>query len=392
MTHLTKDSHLPAGLRRCWLALAGLDAGMLGLALAGLSRLWGVPRGAGWALGVGAALLYQLWFVRRRLGDNHRQGETTILSTFGPGNLLTLFRSLLLSLMIGFLFVPQPVGWLAWAPAVLYTLADVSDYFDGYLARLSRHATLLGEALDLEYDSLGLLAGVTLAITYGHLSPWFLPFGLARYAFVAGMWVLNRSGHATRPLPESISRRPIAGLTMGFTSAMLWPIMTPEVGNLAGCLFAVPFAASFSRDWLVVSGAVNPQSSGYQALRRGAKDICLRWLPIVLRLTAAVALVPSTVGWIESSAAGSPWSISARAVLAITQAVTGVLLIIGAAGRTAALVCLFPLGLASLGVGLSPVRAAALISVLGILILGTGAASVWRPEDRIFRTRAGEPG
>ncbi len=391
MTHLANGFHLSAALRRRWIALAGVDAAVLGLALAGLSSLWGASRASGWALGVAAALLVQLWFVRRRLADNHRRGETAILSTFGLGSLLTLFRSLLLSLMIGFLFVPQPAGWLAWAPAVLYTLADVSDYFDGYLARLSRHVTVLGEALDLEYDSLGLLAGVTLAIEYGHLSPWFLPIGLARYAFVAGLWAMKRSERATHPLPDSSSRRPIAGLTMGFVSAVLWPIMTPAVGNLAGSLFAVPFAASFARDWLVVSSVVDPQAPRYQSLRRGAKDVCLRWLPIGLRLMAAAALVPSTLGWIEPASAGSPWSTSVRLVFAITQAVTGVLLVTGAAGRTAALVCLFPLGLASIGLGLSPIRAAALIAVMGILILGTGAASIWQPEDRIFRKRAGEP-
>ncbi len=392
MTHLTTASPLPAGLRRRWFALAGLDAGVVALGLAGLSEPWTPPVAARWALGVAAALLYQLCFIHRRLTDNHRQGESTILSTLGPGNLLTLFRGLLLSLMIGFLFVPKPVGWLAWAPAVLYTLADVSDYFDGYLARISHHATMLGEALDLEYDALGLLAGVGLAIHFGHLSPWFLPFGLARYAFVGGEWILNRAGRPTCPLPESVSRRLIAGLTMGYMSAMLWPIMTPVLGNLAGSLFAVPFAASFGRDWLVVSGVVDPHSLGYQALRRGAKEVSLRWLPIGLRLTAAVALVPNTIGWIEPSATGLPWSVTARMVFAILQGVTGILLAVGAAGRTAALMCLFPLGLASIGLGVSPIRAAALISVVGILILGTGAVSVWQPEDRIFRSRAGGPG
>lgn len=392
VAHRTEAAHPPASLLRRWAALAGLDAVVLGLALAALSRLWGAARASGWALSVAAALLYQLWFVRRRLADNHRQGETAVLPTLGAGSGLTLLRSLLLSLMIGFLFVPRPVGWLAWAPAVLYTLADVSDYFDGYLARLSRHATLLGEALDLEYDSLGLLAGVALAITYGHLSPWFLPFGLARYAFVAGIWLLNRSGRAPHALPESISRRPIAGLTMGFVSAMLWPVMTPAVGNLAGSLFALPFAASFARDWLVVSGLVDPQSPVYLTFRRRAKDVCLHWLPIGLRLTAAAALVLSTIGLLEASGAGSPWVQSVRFVFILVQVVAGGLMLVGAAGRTAALVCLVPLGLTSIGPGLSPIRAAALVSVLGILILGTGAASAWNPEDRIFRKRAGEPG
>lgn len=173
---------------------------------------------------------------------------------------------------------------------------------------------------------------------------------------------------------------------------MLWPIMTPAVGNLAGAMFALPFAASFTRDWLVVSGAVDPKSPGYLTFRRRAKDVCLWWLPIGLRLTAAAALVLSTIGLLEASGAGSPWVQSVRVVFIFVQGVAGGLMLVGAAGRTAALVCLVPLGLTSIGLGLSPIRAAALVSVLGILILGTGAASAWNPEDRIFRKRAGETG
>ena len=106
-----------------------------------------------------------------------------------------------------------------------------------------------------------------------------------------GSW--SAWGAEPRPLPESVSRRPIAGLTMAFASAVLWPIVIPPVAALAGVLFAVPFAASFGRDWLVVSGVLDPASPRYLAWRRRLKRILLHYLPPVLRvaLAALVALL-----------------------------------------------------------------------------------------------------
>ncbi len=299
--------------------------------------------------------------------------------------------------MAGFLFLPRPAGGLAWAPALLYTLSDVLDYFDGYLARIADHATLLGEGLDLELDALGLLVAVGLAVWYGSLFWWFLPIGLARYAFAFGLWVRKARGLPVYDLPESVSRRPIAGLTMGFLSAALWPIVSPPASVLAGTIFLLPFASSFGRDWLVVSGAIDPDSERYRALRASLKSAAARWFPLPFRVVLVATILPSALQRFIGFAAqveqfgglGYQWPVFAVAAFGVLEAGGAVLILLGAAGRAAAFALLFPVGLTIVAQGLTPLRAAVLTCVLVLLMLGTGEFSLWKPEERIFRQRAG---
>ena len=147
---------------------------------------------------------YCLWIVWRYLPENHREdtstslvtatstGSVTILPTFGWGNRLTIMRGLLISMMAGFLFIPWPTGWLSWLPAMLYLFADIADFLDGYVARKTNHATLLGARLDMEFDSLGTLLVSLLAVWYGQLPWWYLLIGLARYFFLFGLWLRTK--------------------------------------------------------------------------------------------------------------------------------------------------------------------------------------------------------
>lgn len=384
-------NHDPAtalsSLHRRWRRLAAAD---LALVLAGalaLRAALGAAEAAAWAAGAAALLAYQLAFLRPRLRLNARAENGALLPTLGPGNALTLARGQLIALLGGFLLLDRPPGLLAWIPAALYTLADLADYFDGYLARRARHATRLGEALDVEFDALGLLLAVGLAVRYGVLPPWMLLIGAARYAFLALLWLLPRLGRTPRPLPPSRSRRPIAGLTMGFISAALWPIVAPPASTLAGAVFALPFAASFTRDGLVVAGLLDPESRPYRAWRARARTALLHALPPIIRL-AAVAVSAAPLA--RALAAGATAGINRP--FALLELACLLFILAGAAGRLAAFVRIFPLGLSIVWGAADAERLAALGLTLAVLILGTGAASLWKPEERWFARPAGERG
>ncbi|MBK8987591.1 MAG: CDP-alcohol phosphatidyltransferase family protein [Chloroflexi bacterium] len=379
------------GLRQRAITATAFSTGVWLLLAVGLWRVW--PEGGRrWALLSGLLLVYVLALFWRNLPYNHRQGETAVLPTLGLGNSLTLYRGLATALLAGFLFSPWPGGWLAWLPAILYMTADIADYLDGYAARRANHATRLGEILDMEYDGLSVLIVTLLAVWYEQLPLWYLPLGLARYLFVFGLWLRARRGLPIYDMPPSVHRRIFAGFQMGFLSAVLWPITPPAGATIAGVVFGAATAVSFLRDWLVAAGRLDPASACYRRWQRRIYVAATRWLPLLLRLILAfclAALWPPDwtalfVTWGLPGAAA--WAIGWLAVMAAA----GTAAALGVMGRLAAIFLVFPLGFDMLTRGLTWANGAALAGVIAIMLLGTGAFSLWQPEERWMARRAGE--
>ena len=239
-------------LRLKWALFAGVCLLLLVSGAITLFPTWAPEHTLRWSIIASLAIIYLLVVFWRNLGANHRRSETQLLPALGWGNLMTLFRGLMIAGLLGFLFSPAPQGWLVWAPGVLYTLVCLADFLDGYLARVTNHVTRLGEALDMSFDGVGVLGAVLLAIQYGQLPAWYITVGMARYLFLAGMWLRQRGGKVNYPLPPSIRRRGLAGLQMGFLAVMLWPIFSPPGTYIAAALFGLPFLISFLFDWLFV--------------------------------------------------------------------------------------------------------------------------------------------
>lgn len=398
ITQPATESAALASLRRRWRLTAVIYLTVwLGVGWA-LSRQWDDRLVARWAALASLVLAYELALFRRNL-DRHRHPQRRdLFPMLGPGTTLTLYRGLSNGLLAGFLLTPWPLGWLAWLPALLYTLAGIADHFDGYLARRFGYASRLGETLDIEFDALGVLIVVTLAIHFGQWPWWFLPIGLARYAFLAGLVVRRRRGQPVFDLPPSNSRRALAGLQMGFLSVVLWPIVPPTLATLTGLLFAAPFLTVFTRDWLVASGSLSPQSPRYLALRAALKSIFLDWLPLPVRLFTTLALasvlIESALQFEALVAALAAFGIPAAAgvagLFALVELAAIPFLLLGVAGRFVALLVIVPLGFTLAAAGVTPDGLAAILGCVYLLVFGTGHYSLWRPENRLFGQRPGE--
>ncbi len=76
-------------------------------------------------------------------------------------NALTILRILLVPVIVALIFVPQDAA--RWTALGLFILASVTDYFDGYLARVMSIQTDLGRLLDPIADKI-LVAAVLLAL------------------------------------------------------------------------------------------------------------------------------------------------------------------------------------------------------------------------------------
>ena len=341
-----------------------------------------------WALLAALFLAVELAVLRRNLHRNRPSPDAPLRASLGWANALTLTRGTVYVLMAGFLFAPRPGGLLAWLPAILYISAIAADYCDGYLARITHHTTLLGEILDIEFDGLGMLVAIALAVQYGQLPGFVLLLAASRPLFLWGMKLRERWGLPNHPMPPSDERRIVAGLLMGFMGIVLWPVFRPPATYIAGAVFGGAVALSFVRDWLVVSGWLNPNSPAYMRWRVRLKTLFFEHLPLLLRLASLP--VAALLLWDITHAAGSGLPSAVIAFLLGLGLLAGVAALLGLITRLAAigLVGLACAGL--IGRGDSP-QALALLAVGVLLVaLGNGRAALWTPDERLLRRRAGQ--
>lgn len=352
-----------------------------------------------WLLLSGVTLAVILWRVWRNLDLNVGREDGRLLATFGPGNLTSLCRGLLLGLLAGYLFSPWPPGALAWLIAGIYTAASVADGFDGYVARRSGQVTKLGQWLDMEFDGLGMAIVTLLAIGYGQLPYWFLAVGFARYFFVFGLWWRERSGKISYEIPDSVQRRILAGMLMGMMTVVLWPILPPAMSHIAAVVIGVPVLLGFLRDWLFASGQLNESDTFYQRGRRFVFLLLTRWLPPlwrVLLVGAMLAILSVAEPWYQPgawealiSSWGLPGAPLLTSLLALTAVSGTILVALGILGRLWAIILLLPIGFDISTAGLIWPNGLALVSALFITLYGSGPYSIWRPEEAFMVHRGG---
>ena len=341
---------------------------------------WQATVAARWGLLAGLGMGYALWLLWQDLPLNRRFGEEHLLPDFGPGTLLTISRGVLVAVLTGFLVIPRPTGNLVWVPAGLYWLANLTDFFDGYLARRTNRVTYLGEALDIKLDGFGVLVATVLIVLYGQVPFWYLLVGLARYFFVAGIWVLEKMGKPVSELPPSVRRRAFAGVQMGFVGAMLMPIFGPPGTYWAAAVFGLLFLLGFLVDWLYVSRVLEPAN-----LERYAKtwDRFRGGFTILVRLAAVLSL--SYLVYQQLTAVSPEFGF-----FFWLETVLLLVFLVGVAGRISAVVALVSLGIYQLSSPLSGPQMLLVVAAALLFFLGTGPHSLWTPENLLIDWRPGE--
>jgi CDP-diacylglycerol--glycerol-3-phosphate 3-phosphatidyltransferase len=211
------------------------------------------------------------------------------------------------------------------------------------------------------------------------------------------MWLRARRGRPVHDLPPSENRRLVAGFQTGFLAVMLWPTFEPPLTTVASALFALSLLASFGRDWLVVSGAVDAESSAYAYARRTIKQWVERYLPPAARILGTgigvylfSQAVPTFSLWRATFAGGNaPDTLFALLVFALGLALP--LFALGILGRVAALGVI---GLAFLDAAAHGATGHihALLLACGVIVLhaGAGLGAFWQPEDLFLYRRLGE--
>ena len=195
-----------------------------------------------------------VWTAFREGKD--RLGATHTV-TLGLADYLTLVRGLFICVLGGFLFSPQPDGWLAWIPGFFYLTVVSIDGVDGFLARRLGQASAFGDILDKEFDGLGTAIATLLAYQYGKVPVFYLPVAGLYYSFQIGLWSYQKIGRPMSSLKNSNYRKIVGGLNSVFLSLALWPVLGPPVSFIAATILMLFVIASFIKDWLVVTVCKN---------------------------------------------------------------------------------------------------------------------------------------
>jgi CDP-diacylglycerol--glycerol-3-phosphate 3-phosphatidyltransferase len=385
---VNEDAFTLSLLRRKLFALAGLF-GLLTL-IGGwlLSRLWEPAYALRWIVLSMIILAYQTILLSRVLPKNHRPDNDSLVPHFGIGNLLTMVRGVCLCWLAGFLFAPRPPGLLAWLPAAVYLTADILDYFDGLMARITGLSTELGSYWDQELDSIGVVIAPLLGVLYGQLPIWVLLVSASRYLFILGIWWRKTLNKPVFDLPPSVYRRAFAGFQMGVFGFTLLPIFSPPATWVSVTVFMIPFTLGFLRDWLVVSGVFDATQKSYQSMVQSVTSLGMRILPVILR--ALVVLISVRFGLAHS--AGLPMGLMPdRAIplmiLGFLEIALALLVGSGIGGRITALALLLVIGFSLNGHQIAVIVLIASTSYM--TVLGTGAFSIWQPEEEFVRRRYG---
>ncbi len=85
-------------------------------------------------------------------------------------NILTLIRIIIIPIIVLCIYLKSPVfGWTAF---ILFCVASITDYFDGYLARIRNEVTNFGTFLDPIADKLLVSAVILILTSRGVIADW----------------------------------------------------------------------------------------------------------------------------------------------------------------------------------------------------------------------------
>ncbi len=395
------------GTERCRVQSAWWTACITGLlfSMAGFSWLyvvWQPISAFQWMLqtaGISAVVLWLLW-----LGlDKSRSVQNTALhNALGVANWLTVGRGFLIAALGGFLFQEPPgstagSSWLIWVPGAIYIIAAVLDYVDGFLARTMRSETRLGEWLDTQIDALGLLVAPILAIGHDRLPSYYIGVSLAYYIFQAHIWQRKKNNGRVIKIKPHPAKRMIAGFQMGLVAVALLPIFSRPVMTVAATIFMIPLLAGFLRDALVAGGYASVNDLQQTRWDGHLDFLSTKLLPVLLRLiiilTGMVFLFESIVASVtdEPAAAGAvlnsamPFGLPATPVYAVAV----FMIAVGFMARLGALL-LSIIVAGALTAWDAPLSLFLLLfCALSLMLTGSGAQSIWQPEDRLLLERQG---
>jgi len=109
-------------------------------------------------------------------------------------NILAFIRVLMAPLMFWVILTPEfftdqgiHITWVYYLAALIFVIASITDFFDGFVARMLDQATLLGKILDPLADKMLTIGAFLALMMTGDASPWAIYIIIVRELFITGL-------------------------------------------------------------------------------------------------------------------------------------------------------------------------------------------------------------
>lgn len=100
-------------------------------------------------------------------------------------NLLTLVRIFIIPVVMWLIYLGTPTSCMI--AAVLFTVAAITDYLDGYIARKQGLVSLTGKFLDPLADKLIVMATLVMLLYHGWIASWLVVLVLGRETSITAL-------------------------------------------------------------------------------------------------------------------------------------------------------------------------------------------------------------
>lgn len=114
--------------------------------------------------------------------------QTEEMTFTNAPNLLTLLRIFFVPIVVGLLFLKEP-KWDVVA-ALLFGVASITDYFDGYLARRNKQVTVYGKLMDPLADKFLVVSSLIMLQHLGRIHPVVVMLLICRELAITGLRAL----------------------------------------------------------------------------------------------------------------------------------------------------------------------------------------------------------
>ena len=148
-------------------------------------------------------------------------------------NALASLRILLAPLMFWIILNPEfftdngyHITWNYYAASLLFVLASITDFFDGYIAREWNQSTMLGAIIDPLADKMLTLAAFLGLMMIGEASAWAIYIIIVRELFITGIRTIAVSeGISVKASWSGKVKTVVQMIAIGFL-LMHWPFGT----------------------------------------------------------------------------------------------------------------------------------------------------------------------